>query len=332
VVEVGVGVEDRNHWVWGLADEILQAQDRHYDGIRNKPRTAHQSNRASSLGHPCMRYLVLCRTEGHRQSKVGRRLQALFDEGQRNEPMTKSLMSQWGFDFWGGDQVSWPANNWEIGGRVDGIYPRGSEAVIVELKRVNDHTFSRINHYEDFIEAPDSYFYKWYCQLILYILLAQSSEQFKIDYGLFILSANSDRWIKPIAVPMNWELAELLVGKADSVNQHIADGTLPDYCAKRSVCKRCPFYGDVCNPPMDFGPGVSLVTDEWAAGRFAELAKLAKDGPEYVALDKWARNYVKDLVGFNDKTVMIGPTMAEVTVVPTRTGISRRVKFTHTEA
>lgn len=319
------------HWSHDLADSIHAAQDTLYDELQGPKRDA-GSNRASELGHPCLRYLVYLRTHGHRRKRYGRRLQALFERGKENERNTKTILAQLGFNFWGGDQVSWPDNAHEIGGKVDAIYPRGSEAVVPELKRVNDNTFNRINTFEDFAADPDAYFFKWYCQLIIYIFLAQQG-QLVVDYGLMILTSASDGWIKALPTPMNWDLAELLVDKADSVNAHMRAGTVPDYCARRSVCKKCAFFGDICTPPQDFGEGIDVVSEPWAVERFERLSRLAQNGQEYVALDKWARTYIRDRVRERVRPgeLLIGPVHIQVTPTPTAQGLTQRVSFTFPE-
>jgi CRISPR/Cas system-associated exonuclease Cas4 (RecB family) len=319
------------HWSYDLADKIHERQDAYYDA-KQQPKRDASSNRASELGHQCIRYLVLLRTHGHRKKRYGRRLQALFERGKENEPRTKAILTELGFNFWGGDQVSWPDNAHQITGHVDAIYVRGDEAIVPELKRVNEYTFNRLNAVEDFAADPDAYFYKWYTQLTVYLYLAQHS-RFKVDHGLFLLTCATDGWIKAIPAPLNWTLAELLVDKADAVNRHLETGSDAPYCANRAVCKKCPFFGDVCTPPQDFGEGIDVVAEPWAVERFELLAKLEREGREFVALDKWARSYVKDRTRDRVKPgeLLIGPVLIRVTPTPTATGLSQRLTFTFPE-
>ncbi len=51
-------------------------------------------------------------------------------------------------------------------------------------------------------------------------------------------------------------------------------GPIPDFTELRAECKRCPHFGKSCAPPVDFGPGLTVVTDP--DGHLEGLAQIAE--------------------------------------------------------
>jgi hypothetical protein len=292
-----------------------------------------KSNRASSLGHPCVRYLYYERTQSHLAAPPSVWLQSLFEEGKRSEGFVRQQMLEVGIDITGYDQVSWPANAYDITGHADTLIHHVEDgkarAMVTELKRVNEHTFNRLRHQSDFYD-PDAYFYKWLCQLQTYIFLATMSDsEVEIDGGAFLLRNAYTGWPRLIPVELDWDLAEKLVDRAESVNRHLKTMSTPDFCGKPRVCRTCRFRTVVCNPPLDFGDGVVPLDDSYVAERFSRRMELAEQGTEFKALDAWCKTYLKSQMGdaAGERTFIIGEVLAAVN----NTGASTRVKFFSTK-
>lgn len=64
---------------------------------------------------------------------------------------------------------------------------------------------------------------------------------------------------------------------------------LPPFIDNAAECRRCPHFGKSCTPPLDFGPGIQIVTEPEAitAAETRERTRAARD--EYEAADKYLK-------------------------------------------
>jgi hypothetical protein len=63
-------------------------------------------------------------------------------------------------------------------------------------------------------------------------------------------------------------------------------GPLPDFIQNVGECRRCPHLGKSCTPPMDFGPGIRVITDPEliTAAETRDRNRMARD--DYERADK----------------------------------------------
>lgn len=210
------------------------------------------SNRASSLGDPCDRRRVLRRTRGREANPPSLRLQSIFEQGKRGEMNVKRLLSDLGIDLLG-SQRDFPPNAYGITGHIDGLAEWQGKTVVVEIKTVGIH-FDQLHTVED---VRDHRFTgKWYDQVNLYCLLADLQEY------LFVFEGKLAGDLKVIPGQLDHAAVERLLDRAEQDNKHVAAGTLPDFYPIRAECQRCDFYGAVCQPPLEHGPGVKIITDD----------------------------------------------------------------------
>lgn len=79
---------------------------------------------------------------------------------------------------------------------------------------------------------------------------------------------------------------EEFLAKAERVVDHALNGTLPPFLEHDATeCKRCPFYGAVCNPPLDAAP-VGVITDPEVEADLERWHALRDAGKEWNALDR----------------------------------------------
>lgn len=235
--------------------------------ISERPQADDHSNRASELGHPCKRYLVLRRTAGKDASPPSPWLQAVFNEGRLHEQRIKADLMEMGFDPTSGER-SFPPNAYEITGHIDGAVTFHHDEewgdVGLEIKSLNPNHYAQIarNPTADGLrQAGPDFIRKWYVQTQVYLFLSGLD-----GWVVIIKNKSSGEWCV-IAVGIDLDFVQTYLDRAEEINAHVEGGTLPDYHDESAVCLRCPFYQRACEPPID-SRGAMVVTQ----GRLAELA------------------------------------------------------------
>lgn len=122
-------------------------------------------------------------------------------------------------------------------------------------------------------------------QLLMYLLGKNQ------PIGFMLLDKPGLPELLPVELEPNLELAEEFYAKSEVASKHAREGTLPDYHDEPSVCKTCPFYGAVCNPPNLASGNMQVISDPYQLERierFRALRKVLKEAglEEYIKLDK----------------------------------------------
>ncbi|HPD58263.1 MAG TPA: PD-(D/E)XK nuclease family protein [Smithellaceae bacterium] len=181
---------------------------------------------------------------------------------------------------------SWP--EYQITGHLDAKVVIDGEAIPVEVKTASPYVYKTINSIQDLTNGKYSYLRKYPAQLTLYCLLGNH------ERGMFIFKDKSSGAMKELFMPLDYDLGETLLKRAESVNQHIKDGTVPEGINNDLWCSGCAF-AHICLP-VQVGKEVEIDTGELATllDRMEEL-KPAVD--EYNELD----DQVKALTEGKDK-------------------------------
>jgi CRISPR/Cas system-associated exonuclease Cas4 (RecB family) len=260
-----------------VAGRLLAARCQYLERETDVPRS-HPTNRASELGHPCLRFLVLQRTKGEHGERVDPSTQALFMEGRVHERTVRHVLEETGVKF-EGTEASFPPNNYQLTGHVDALVlqalyqgspeeewtpvrPNLPDCLVrhvkvgVEIKSVNPFDYDRLRTWEDFRSSERVFARKWWCQAQLYMFLGD------VEEWVFLLKNKQNGEWKTIVVPAVYEDIQALLDRAVEVNRHVKDGTLPSYTDDPSLCRRCRYFGKVCNPSLDYGAGAHVVTSE----------------------------------------------------------------------
>lgn len=251
--------------------------------IRVAPAAA--NTRASSIGHPCDRFLFYERTDNQQRAPHDEDTQSIFDVGNEYENYTLRELEESGIRIVqrGRDFVD---RRLELSGHIDArLYlPELNLEVQAEIKSLNPYTWERIETYADILNAKEVWLRRYPAQLQTYLFL--SSE----EIGVFILVNKSTGKPKVIAVPLDYAYAESLIQKAERVRDAVKADVAPDRLAGQpQVCGRCPFKA-LCCPPIE-NPGVQFLDDEVAVllDRRAELDAAAS---EYDAIEKQLKTMV----------------------------------------
>ena len=147
----------------------------------------------------------------------------------------------------------------------------------LEVKAWSPFLVDRIRRFADLFDSP-------WTRAGAYQLLAYLYGK-GVPFGFMLL----DRAGLPLllAVELNEHLAELeeFLARAEVAIDHREAGTLPDYITDAAECKRCPFYGSECNPPL-LHAGVGVISDPELETALARREALDAAATEFDHLDK----------------------------------------------
>lgn len=286
-----------------LIDEIRAIPDRLDDAkARKRENWPVKANRASELGHPCVRYLTYLRVAWQERALPSIGLQYLFDERKRQEDHAIEDLKEAGYTFIQQQRpFSWP--QFDITGTIDGmiVLPRGATTgtfVPGEIKNINPWDWGKIEHQPDardnlkqFLHSDRVWLRKIPSQITLYLLMNNA------ELGALILRNASDGQMKVLPILLDLDLGEQVLRKAETVNAHVATETLPDRAPyDEDMCGRCPFH-HICLPDQAAREGAQMLDQpelEEALERRAELEPIRK---EYESLDKRIKDIAKVALG-----------------------------------
>lgn len=249
--------------------------------------------RASSIGHPCERYLYLSikHWEEVKPHDVG--LQNIFDLGNTLEEHTIRNIKEAGFEIITPTQRSWQVDvkGGVITGREDiRIKDEKGELLPVEIKGISPFEFDKLNSVDDFLKSKKTWIQGYPAQLFIYML------KFGKEKGFFALTNKLTGETKFVEVPLDYDYGEKILSKAERIYKHLAEDNPPPACDDIAYCENCPLAhicGECRRKPTDIDIDDEL--DE-LINRKQELAEAKK---EYEEVDK----QIKAKVGDREKVI-----------------------------
>ena len=226
------------------------------------------SNHASTLGDICERRLAYRRTVAKKAEPISPGLRSIFRTGTEVTPIVLNHMNEFGRQ---------QAPQWEILERESkiedrsflrehniGCYIDGVRHVadatgrlraynVVEFKTVNSNVHPRIKTLDDvgvtqwMAKAPD--------QLMLGMFGRELVEH---PGWLILINKESIYDITIIEVPFDYARVERLLVRAKSINDHVANGTLPRQICRPDTCPKCEFVMH-CAPRLEADPADAVV-------------------------------------------------------------------------
>ena len=271
-----------------------------YEASRdNKPWPVH-SNRASEIGHPCLRYLVLNRTRWAEKPETDTTLKFIFKAGEIIEDASVRELEKAGYRVTQRDTPfmydAQPELN--ITGRIDGKVCRvhDGRAWPLEIKGLADNSWSKIDalvrRYEGsreaqsravveyMLSAAQPWLNKYPGQLMVY-MLATGAECAYMYVKSKVTNRPTGFWMF-----LDYEYAESLLKKAAAINDYMAryvqaqnetgkwhSGLLPATYTDFGLCEDCDFL-TLCTPDLIVEP-TRFETDGAFIARVAEYMQLA---------------------------------------------------------
>jgi len=176
-------------------------------------------------------------------------------------------------------------NRGNLSGRIDigfALEPDNHRSVVIPIEVKCTNMFDQLETVEDILS--NKWCYKWIWQLHGYMLAMD------VEIGIMLLIDASSYTYRLIGVPMDWELAERLLSKAELIEQHLAAGTLPDPINDPNTCTDCDLR-HVCGPELDFQSSLE----------FFEKSELDKDMERLKALKAEYKPAIKEIDSLDKK-------------------------------
>jgi len=260
-----------------------------------------RSNRASEIGHHCIRYLYYMRTAWQEKPLPELGLLKIFEEGKVQERAVSDMLREIGLQV-NQQQRGIDLKAYEIGGQIDGNscplieedwpdWPRTDDGKLMwvptEIKTMSPWIWDSINTYEDLIHSDKHWLRKYPGQLQIYML---GIEQ---PLGLFILKNKTTYDIKDVWVPLDYDLANSLLDKATRINECMAKGEPPEG-VETGYCRQCPF-NVLCRPLITSGAGAEIFENAELEELLAVREQYAEDRKIFDQADRKVKATFKEL-------------------------------------
>ena len=247
--------------------------------------------RASNIGHPCERFLYLLITRWEEQQPHDVGLQNIFDLGNMLEIHTINNLKEAGYEVVTPTQWSFQIENPLITGREDlRIKDENGELIPVEVKGISPFEFDKLNTVEDFLRSKRYYIRQYPAQLQIYMY------HFSKMYGFFALTNKLTGETKMIRMDFDWDMADLLLRKAERIYRAIEDKKAPDAVDDMTMCDGCRL-AHVCGIRKGVEPDVEL------DGELNDLITQKYDLKKYVDQYGEVDKAIKAKVGERQKVI-----------------------------
>ena len=241
-----------------------------------------RANRASQLGHPCLRFLTYKRTRWQEEAAPDPTLLSIFQEGSVHETAVIRQLENAGYRVLS-QQTAFEYPEHTITGSIDGILTDGhTTAVPIDVKSMSPYSFrSIVPHDANSVRHHEHHYVRgYYSQMVMYCLMGEK------PLGMLLFKNKTTGELKQVEVPLDYAHAEELIQKADAVNAHVAAGTLPDRIPySEAICGKCSFF-HVCLPDEALLQGVTLADDPELLEALRRRAALKASVDEYKDLDE----------------------------------------------
>lgn len=250
------------------------------------------TNRASELGHECLRYLVFLRTRWQEAQLPDLGLQYIFNEGNHQEKSVYRDLTEAGVTIYE-QQVSLHWKNPNISCALDGktkfkVAVQDKEVIaVVEVKSMSPFVWKQVDTADDMLKNPKyPHLRKYPAQIQIGMILAN------LEWGLFLLKNKQTGKIKEILMSLDLEYTESLVKKAENVNRLIAIGeTPPPIPWNERLCGSCKF-NHICAQDQ-IRDSVQIIDDSELLSKLDRRAELASLAEEHAELDDEIKDYFR---------------------------------------
>jgi len=246
------------------------------------------SNRASELGHPCMRYLVYNRINWNDKALPSVETQFIFDAGNVIEKLAKDDLEKAGFEIVE-QQRPYEMKDLSISGYIDfKLRDKNGFVFPCEVKGLNDNDTRKLNCIEDFLESGKVWLMKYPAQLTIYMLLTNS------EYGCFYIKSKPSMKPKHIWIHLDYTFAESLLQKAEKINKFVAEKKYPDPIEyNERICGRCPF-SHLCLQPIE-NDGANFIDSAELEEKLQRREELKAVKEEYENIDDDIKGQFKEI-------------------------------------
>lgn len=244
------------------------------------------SNRASEIGHPCEKYLVLMRTRWEEKTLHDVNLQFIFNEGNLHEDSVIRTLQNAGIQIIE-QQRAFEWKKYRITGHVDGKIIIDNKAIPLEIKSMSPYMFDSINSVKDLLDGKYAYLKKYPAQLTLYMLMDDKDE------ALFLFKNKVNGQLKEIPMTLDYEYGERLLKKVERINAHVENNTLPEPIDwDEYTCGGCGF-NHICLPEVR-RTAIDFTDNKELENKLKRRDELKISVSEYDKLDKDIKDCLKE--------------------------------------
>jgi hypothetical protein len=298
-----------------LAAAIVEAQVKKHTASATRI-WAPQMTPATDLGYRCERRIVYLRTLPDKAECVSVELDSIFEEGRLHQTDVRRELAELGFEVVEAE-TNFRDANLEISGTIDGkIAVSGDHhapRIPLEIKSTMGEAPSTVEAWRAGVGLVQRY----YAQIQIYLYLTSSPE------GIGLWKNKATGLWSTCAAPLDYEYAETLLRRAESVRDHVRARTLPDRILDRSECNGCPWANTVCLPADAAVDPMLLVEDAALLAQLIEREAVKPASDRYNKIDDEVKARFKLTAG--SRFVVGGADGFEVVKKPHGKGV--RVEF-----
>jgi len=165
-----------------------------------------------------------------------------------------------------------------IAGKVDARLEVDGVRAPIEVKAWSPYMVDKIDTFDQVFDNPFTRSGGY--QLLAYLFGAAE------PYGFLLLDRSGIPRLLPVELDRHFDRVEEFLAKSERVLDHVAAGTLPAFLdGEPHECRRCPWYGHTCNPPLS-AVGATVLTDPELEAALERRAALQAAADEYDAIDR----------------------------------------------
>ena len=237
------------------------------------------ANRASEIGHPCLRYLVFQRTRWQDKQPHDVGLQRVFDLGNIYETAVLNDFRDAGLTI-EEQQVSYSDPKYKLTGHIDGKLPMNGRRYPIEIKSMSPFIWDKIHDPADLSQSRHPWVRGYVYQMQSYLFLHEE------ETGLLFLINKVSGEIKQLEISLDYALCEAILQKCETINNHVEGSSIPDPIPwDEGICGRCG-YLNICQPDRDYGEGLEIIDDAELEAMLDRRETLAPSAREYQEVDK----------------------------------------------
>ena len=294
----------------GLISEKIQE----YKEAKRKITPCH-TNRASEIGHPCLRYHYFLRTAWDKAALIPVKVQYYFDEGNLHEQAVLRLLQDVGFRVVE-SQRPFYIEKLRLSGHIDGKIEVNGKIFPLEIKSVSPTIFSHIEDENDLWNSDFLHVLLWPFQIQSYLGMSGEGE------AVLLLKNRLTGEIKDIGVPFIEGAWEIIEQRCKRINWYVVRHKEPkkDKDLDHKWCENCKF-AHICLPENIQATSVIQWDDEELIDMLSRYEELKEINKEYNYLKKVLKEKLEGI-----ENMIVGPYLIEgqwvdrkgYTVEPTR--------------
>jgi CRISPR/Cas system-associated exonuclease Cas4 (RecB family) len=272
-----------------IINSVYDKIDKHFENKRFK--SIGKSNRSSSIGNECNRYLYLERTPvALEKEDAPISLLKVFEEGNIQERAVVEMMMDAGFKF-KKSQQELTDEELQLTGHIDGFFEVEGEDLLFDIKSSSPWVFVTISDYDSLKKSKFKWLRHYPSQMQAYM------HMLNIDQSFILFKNKTSGEIKIVVCVRNKEEWLAIRDRLIIVNKALADKVEPEPCDDFDLCQECP-YRKHCFGDLDMTLGKEVLNDAELEADLERLDEMKKSAKDYEELSASIKARVKEKTGF----------------------------------